>query len=468
MTCTVLRHAHVVDPVNGKNGIFDVVLEEGKIAEVTENAQCKAQKEYDFTGCVLQPGIIDSHVHLGGMWGSHYGHRMLARSGVTTCLDMAGPLDDILENSPEFGAGLNVAILQFASPPFTFKNSTPTRKEMEDLIDKSLHDGALGVKLLGGHYPLTPEVSSELIHTALEKGCYVAWHAGTTEHGSNIEGLLEAVDMAQGAPMHLAHINAYCRGAIKPELEETKLAIDKLLANPNVFCESYISPRNGTRLSCDENGKVVSHVTAGCLTRYGFTADVDGMRKAFLAHHVWAVFDAGGYSDLMTGEKALRYWEENKTDVGGSFKVNPPLPRVWLSEAKRPDGSFVVDAISTDGGCIPRNVILSEGLSLVKLGILTLSEFVIKTAVNPARMLRLTNKGHLTVGADADITVYDYERQKPVAAFVAGDPIFLHGEVTGSGAHIICTEKGERAALKYAKSAIVVDPSKPYGPRYIP
>lgn len=268
--------------------------------------------------------------------------------------------------------------------------------------------------------------------------------------------------------MHLAHINAYCRGAIKPELEETKLAIDKLLANPNVFCESYISPRNGTRLSCDENGKVVSHVTAGCLTRYGFTADVDGMRKAFLAHHVWAVFDAGGYSDLMTGEKALRYWEEHKTDVGGSFKVNPPLPRVWLSEAKRPDGSFVVDAISTDGGCIPRNVILSEGLSLVKLGILTLNEFVIKTAVNPARMLRLTNKGHLTVGADADITVYDYERQKPVAAFVAGDPIFLHGEVSGSGVHIICTEKGEKEALKYAKSAIVVDPSKPYGPRYIP
>ena len=58
-----------------------------------------------------------------------------------------------------------------------------------------------------------------------------------------------------------------------------------------------------------------------------------------------------------------------------------------LAQAKRPDGTFVVDAISTDGGCIPRNVTLSVGLSLVKFGALTLSEFVVKTSVNPARHL---------------------------------------------------------------------------------
>ena len=66
---------------------------------------------------------------------------------------------------------------------------------MEALIDKSLDDGALGVKLLGGHYPLKPDVSSLLIKTALERRAYVAWHAGTSEHGSNIEGMQEAVAM---------------------------------------------------------------------------------------------------------------------------------------------------------------------------------------------------------------------------------------------------------------------------------
>ena len=397
----LLRNAHVVDPLNHVNGIADVAVTDGKIAAVGRELTGEAKETVDLTGLVLQPGIIDSHVHLGSMWGSPYGPRMLAMKGVTTCLDMAGPLDDILNNVPEYGAGINMAILQFASPPFTFKNDHPTKTEMVELIDKSLDDGALGVKLLGGHYPLKPEVSSLLIKTALERRAYVAWHAGTSEHGSNIEGMKEAVEMADGYPLHLAHINAYCRGAIRPELEETLQAIDLLKKNPNIFCESYISPKNGTRLTCFPDGKIQSKVTGNCLRRFGFTEDADGVRKALLAGKAFVVYDAGGYSDLMTGEEALKRWEAAGTDVGGSFNVNPPIPRIMLAEVKRDDGSFVVDAISTDGGCIPRNVILSQGLSLVKLDVLTLTEFAQKTSLNPARMLRLKKKGHLSVGADA-------------------------------------------------------------------
>ena len=156
--------------------------------------------------------------------------------------------------------------------------------------------------------------------------------------------------MARGNPLHLAHINAYCRGNVKPELEETQMAIDALLANPNVFCESYLSPRNGTRLTCFEDGQVQSKVTGMCLKRFGCTPDKAGIEKCFKAKKVWAVYDAGGYSDLVTGDEGLALWKASNTDVGGSFNVNPPLPRIWLAETKRPDGSFLVDAISTDGG----------------------------------------------------------------------------------------------------------------------
>ena len=331
---------------------------------------------------------------------------------------------------------------------------------MVELIDKSLDDGALGVKLLGGHYPLKPEVSSLLIKTALERRAYVAWHAGTSEHGSNIEGMKEAVEMADGSPLHLAHINAYCRGAIRPELEETLQAIDLLKKNPNIFCESYISPKNGTRLTCFPDGKIQSKVTGNCLRRFGFTEDADGVRKALLAGKAFVVYDAGGYSDLMTGEEALKRWEAAGTDVGGSFNVNPPIPRIMLAEVKRDDGSFVVDAISTDGGCIPRNVILSQGLSLVKLDVLTLTEFAQKTSLNPARMLRLKNKGHLSVGADADMTIYDYATQEPKASFVAGRKVLWDGKVVAKGATVICTERGQKAIQARGMKAIVVDPGK--------
>ncbi len=454
----LLKRAHVVDPLNNLNGIADVAITDGKIAAVGPDLDGEAKETVDLSGLVLQPGIIDSHVHLGTMWGSPYGPRMLAMNGVTTCLDMAGPLDDILDNVPKYGAGINMAILQFASPPFTFKTNAPSKEEMIALIDKSLEDGALGVKLLGGHYPLKPDVSSTLIKTALERRAYVAWHAGTSEHGSNIEGMIEAVEMADGYPLHLAHINAYCRGAIKPEIEEAHIAIDYLKRNPNIFCESYISPKNGTRLTCDENGKIQSKVTGNCLRHFGFSEDRDGVRKALLAGKAFVVYDAGGYSDLKTGPEGLKIWEDANSDVGGSFNINPPIPRILLAQAKRDDGSFVVDAISTDGGCIPRNVILSQGLSLVKLDVLSLPEFVQKTSLNPARMLRLTQKGHLSVGADADITIYDLATQTPRASFVEGRKVLWNGEVVSKGATVICTEHGENAIKKRGMKAIIVDP----------
>ena len=457
----VLKSARVVDPLNGVDAVMDVAVENGLIAAVAESINEPAREVIDFSGLVLQPGIIDSHVHLGTMWGSPYGSRMLAMNGVTTCLDMAGPLDDILDNVPQYGVGINMAILQFASPPFTFKTNAPSKAEMVELIDKSLEDGALGVKLLGGHYPLKPDVSSLLIRTALEKRAYVAWHAGTSEHGSNIEGMLEAVEMADGCPLHLAHINAYCRGAIKPELEETAIAIAELKAHPNIFCESYISPKNGTRLTCSEDGTIQSKVTGNCLRHFGFSEDREGVRKALLARKAFVVYDAGGYSDLCTGPEALARWEAAGSDVGGSFNINPPLPRIQLAQARRDDGSFVVDAISTDGGCIPRNVILSQGLSLVKLDVLTLSEFVQKTSLNPARMLRLKNKGHLSVGADADITVYDLATQTPVASFVAGQKVLFAGRMMSKGATVICTERGQKAIEARGMRAVVVDPGLP-------
>lgn len=462
----LLQNARVVDPLNGIDGINDVAVEDGKIAAVGKNLTGPAKKCVDLKGYVLQPGIIDSHVHLGTMWGSPYGQWMLARNGVTTCLDMAGPLDDILDNIPQYGAGINVAILQFASPPFTFKTTTPSKEEMRSLIDESLENGALGVKLLGGHYPLTPEVSSELIRTALERRAYVAWHAGTTAHGSNIEGMQEAVEMADGNPLHLAHINAYCRGAVKNDMEEVSIAVDLLKKNPNITCESYISPRNGTRLTCGADGKIQSRVTGNCLRHFGFSEDREGVRAALLARKAFVVYDdkEDGCSALATGEEALKIWKDAGTDVGGSFNINPPLPRIALAQARRDDGSFVVDAISTDGGCIPRNVILEQGLSLVRLDVLTLSEFVQKTSLNPARMLRLKNKGHLTMGADADITVYDLQRQVPKAAFVAGRTVMWDGklnpELKGQ-ATLICTERGQRAVEARGLKAIVVDPGEP-------
>jgi hypothetical protein len=123
--------------------------------------------------------------------------------------------------------------------------------------------------------------------------------------------------------------------------------------------------------------------------------------------------------------------------------VNPALSRFLLAQAKRSDGSFVVDCFSTDGGCYPRNVIVENGLLLVQFGAITLREFAIKASLNGARALGLPNKGHLAAGADADVSILDFDRKKAYATIVNGKVIMKDGALLGSGTGIICDKRGE-------------------------
>ena len=150
----ILKNGHVVDPLNNRNGVMDIAIENGKIAAVGENLCGKARTVEDCEGRLVIPGIIDPHLHLGSVFGGPHGFRMAALSGVTTCLDMAGPLDDILAHGKTDGAGINVAILDGFDPDSLYQTKNPNREQIKRFIDGAVEGGAVGVKLLGGHYPL--------------------------------------------------------------------------------------------------------------------------------------------------------------------------------------------------------------------------------------------------------------------------------------------------------------------------
>lgn len=115
---------------------------------------------------------------------------------------------------------------------------------------------------------------------------------------------------------------------------------------------------------------------------------------------------------LVSGKEGVQYWKEAKTDIGMSFPVNVPASTFLCATRKDETGKFIVDAISTDGGSIPRNVSVTSGLSLVRYGALTFEDFVRKVTLNAARLFGMTSKGHLGEGADADITVLDLKKEK--------------------------------------------------------
>ena len=453
----LLKNAMVVDPTTKREGIMDVAVAGGKIADIAPDIDpTLAEELFDVSGYHVVPGIIDLHMHASAWLGGKWGHKMMAEVGVTTALDMSGPVDSVMDIAREHGVGLNIACIEYVRPGHTVRDADPGKEELQGVLLTALRKGAIGLKLLGGHYPLTPESTARAIEVANQNRAYIAFHAGTLEKASNIEGLLQAAELAAGDAIHIAHINSYCRGAIRPYMQETEEAIAALERHPNLRSESYLSPLNGTSAKCAA-GVPESRVTQHCLKTGGFPPTEAGFEEAILAGWAQINVEAGGRVVLGTGKAAVDYWRGRGTDTTVSFNVNPPEPRLRLATAKRQSGDFVVDCISTDGGGIPRNVIVDMGLSLVRLQALSLAEFVRKTSTNPARILGLKNKGHFGADADADITVLDLTRQKAVLSMANGTLVMYQGHVCGRGGRFITTAAGVSAVREKGLQPIVVD-----------
>lgn len=456
---TILKNGIVVDPVNNRSGRYDVGISEGRIKEIAQDIDPGIGREvFDLKGLYVVPGIIDLHIHASEWIGGKFSHKMMALAGVTTALDMAGPIDGVLSIARDFGAGLNLASIQYVRPGFTVKSSDPSKAELNGLLDKSLAAGAIGLKILGGHYPLTPQATALAIEAASEKKAYIAMHAGTLESESDIAGLHEVLALANGNAVHVAHINSYCRGSVKKYMVETEEALTAIHKHPHISSESYLSRINGTSAKCS-NGIPESNATSRWLEFGGFDTTETGMEKAILAGWAQVNAESGGTMILVTGKTGLDCWRKNNTDTTVSFSVNPPEPRIRLATAKNESDEFIVDCISTDGGGIPRNSIVQMGLGLVRIEALDMDEFVIKTSRNPAKILGLENKGHLAVGADADITVVDLERQRPYMSLGNGQLISYRGHVCGKGTHMITTPAGKANVVKNKLETIVVDPA---------
>jgi dihydroorotase len=61
----LLKNGRVVDPANGRDGAFDVLIEDGVIARVEKNLPANGAEVMEIAaGSIVCPGLIDVHVHL--------------------------------------------------------------------------------------------------------------------------------------------------------------------------------------------------------------------------------------------------------------------------------------------------------------------------------------------------------------------------------------------------------------------
>jgi dihydroorotase len=62
---TILKGGRVIDPANGRDGEFDVLIEDGTIARVGKNLAVNGADVFEVRrGWIVTPGLIDIHVHL--------------------------------------------------------------------------------------------------------------------------------------------------------------------------------------------------------------------------------------------------------------------------------------------------------------------------------------------------------------------------------------------------------------------
>lgn len=90
MTNFVIKNGRIIDPAADTDHIGDLYVKNGIICSAEDFSGIKADEEIDATGCIVIPGLVDSHAHVA-KWNSMIGIQHEAcylPNGVTSCIDM--------------------------------------------------------------------------------------------------------------------------------------------------------------------------------------------------------------------------------------------------------------------------------------------------------------------------------------------------------------------------------------------
>lgn len=411
MSSLILSGGQVVDPANNLDEPADVLVMDGKIAAVSQDVSSlspKGAETVDCSGKVVSPGLIDMNVHLRepGMSAKETietGTRAAAKGGFTSviCMPNTSPVIDspgtvaLVREKAEKQALVNVFITGAITKGTNGEEMSP-----------------IGSLKQAGVVAITDDFhcvqNNELMRRAMEYA--LMFGLPVIDHCQDYSLVTDGV-----ANDGYWSTNLGLRGW-PTEGEEMIVARNALLAEKTgcpVHCQ-HVSAAGSVRLIREAKSRKVPISGEACPHHFTLTDSALGGSEHFWTNDGAGVHDSGNW-------KHRPAWPKYDT----MLKMNPPLRSNTDREAILEgicDGTLEVIASDHAPHCdyekevefdyAPIGITGLEtalALTLAQLhhsGRLSISDVLAKFTCNPARLLHL-DKGTLSVGADADITVID-------------------------------------------------------------
>jgi dihydroorotase len=416
MNALLLSGGRVIDPNSGFDGVADLLIEGDKISALGQDAAAKAPptaERIDVAGLVVCPGLIDLHVHLRepGQTAKETiatGTAAAARGGFTSvvcmpntapAIDNAGTVALIHELAAEQGS-VNVYVAGAITKNIAGEELAPIG---------SLKGAGVVAITDDGHCVQ----NNDLMRRALEYA--KMFNLPIMDHCQDYSLVTDGV-MDEGYWSLALGLRGWPAAG-----EEMIVARNVLLAEltgARIHCQ-HLSAAGSVQLLRDAKKRGVPISGEACPHHFTLTDSAVAGSEKFWSEDGKKVFRPAGFRGELPG------WPSYDTN----FKMNPPLRSARDREAileGLADGTIEILCSDHAPHCgyekevefdyAPFGITGLEtelALSLMQLyhtKLLTLMDVIKKFTTAPSRLLNL-EKGTLTVGGEADVTVFDPDRE---------------------------------------------------------
>lgn len=382
----LIKNGRLIDPAGGLDEISDILITEGKIANVGKDLNGREAEVIEAKGRIVAPGLVDMHAHLREPGRED---KETVQSGTRAAVK---------------GGYTNIACMPNTEPPL---DSAKTIKLLKGIIKKSAVSnafiiGAITEARLGKKLTDFKMMQKEGITALSDDGSSIA------DEGIMLEALKAAKETGILLIEHCEDTKLSAGGVINKGYIATKMGLCGIPKEAE-----YLRVKRDLDLAKKVSGRIhIAHISC--------KESVDLVRKAKKNKALVSAETCPHYF-TMTDECSVTY--------DTNTKMNPPLRTkedVEAIKAGLKDGT--IDVIATDHaphtdaekdvefdsapfGIIGLETALSLSvMELVEKNVLSWKELILKMSTAPANILNI-GKGALKKGCAADIVIIDPDKE---------------------------------------------------------